>query len=365
MSDPAFSSPAHWYDGISALRHDGMARWSPPATLVLEQHGVAIREIALHELRFAELAGDRRVFTLTGNPGFRLRLPRDLPPGLAHNLPAAQTYGRWIDRIGLSRAVIAFGLVSGAAVALFMSAPQWLAPMIPFAWEQKLGDAMIGDFGNRLCATPASEAALAKLMSEVAPGETRIRAGIANIDMVNAVAMPGGRVLLFKGIIDQAESPDELAGVLAHEVGHVQERHVMAALLRQFGLSILLSGANTGAADMAFGLASLGYTRKAEREADAAGRAALAKSDISPIGAARFFERMAKESGDQKGARDGDPSAVTGWLASHPSPRQRAQIYRADAKKGHVYPPVLTAQEFRALKRACTDDRDVEDFDLF
>lgn len=362
MSDPVFTAPAVWYDGVSALRHEGTARWSPPATLILEQHGVVAVEISLADLRFAEMMADRRIFTRASEPDFRLRLPRDLPAGLAHHLPAPQVYGGWIDRIGLGRAAIALGLASAAAVALFMTAPQWLGPMIPFSWEQKLGDAMVGDLGNRLCSTPEGDAALDKLLREVAPGDMPIRAGIANIDMVNAVALPGGRVLLFDGIVQQAESADELAGVLAHEVGHVRQRHVMTALVRQFGLSILLSGANTGAADMAFGLASMGYTREAEREADAEGRKALAKSDISPLGAARFFERMAVEDDDVE-ASDGE--SVAGWFASHPSSSQRARDYRGDAKKGHTYPEVLTAQEFKALKAACKADKDVEEFGFF
>lgn len=360
MTDAAFTAPAVWYDGITALRHEGAARWAPPGVLLLEQHGTVALEIALDDLRFCELMGDRRIFTRSSAPDFRLRLPRDLPPGLAHHLPAAQTYGGWIDRIGLGRAVIAFGAASAAAVALFMTAPQWLGPMIPFSWEQRLGDAMLGDLGHRLCSTAASDAALAKLMGEVAPGEKRIRVGIANIDMVNAVALPGGRVLLFDGIIDQAKSPDEIAGVLAHEVGHVQQRHVMTAMLRQFGLSILLSGANSGAGDMAFGIASMGYTRDAEREADAVARQALARADISPLGAAGFFERVSGE-----GEEEVEDEGAMGWLASHPSPRERAKIYRSGAKRGHAYAPALTPAEFNALKRACRDDKDVEDFDFF
>ena len=359
MTDPSFVAPAVWYDGVTALRHEGEARWTPPGTLVLKETGTPPLAIPLGDLRFGEASADRRVFTRDSVPDFRLRLPRELTHGLAHHLPAAQTYGGWIDRMGLGRAVIAFGILSAAAVALFMTAPQWLGPMIPFSWERRLGDAMVGDLGNRLCKTPASEAALAKLLREVAPGDTRIRAGIANIDMVNAVALPGGRVLFFKGIVEQAKSPEELAGVLAHEVGHVQKRHVMAAILRQFGLTILLSGANTQMGDMAFGLAAMGYTRDAEREADAAGRKALVKADISPLGAAAFFDRMGKHDDGDEG------TGALGWLASHPSSRERSKQYRAGARRGHAYRSALTAQEFAALKTACRDDKDVEDFDLF
>lgn len=81
-------------------------------------------------------------------------------------------------------------------------------------------------------------------------------------------------------------------------------------------------------------------------------------ANISPLGAAGFFERIAGED-------DGDEAEGMGWLASHPSPRARATAYRRDAKRGHVYTPALTAQEFAALKTACRDDRDVEEFGFF
>lgn len=376
MTDCAFTAPAVWYDGVTALRHEGEARWVPPGTLVLTKNGAAVEEIPFADLEFAEALPDRQVFTRASLPDFRLRLPHDLPPGLARHLPAKVTYGRWIDRFGLGRAAIAFGAVSAIAVALFMTAPQWLGPMIPLSWERRIGEAMIGDFGNRLCATPESKAALAKLVAAVAPEGSQLRVGIANVDMVNAVALPGGQVLLFDGIVQQAKSPEELAGVLTHEIGHVRERHVMTAMMRQFGLSILLSGANSGIGNGAFGLASMGYSRQAEREADATGRALLARADISPLGAAGFFERMAVADGEAVGGTaegkdraesEGESSMdrMTGWLASHPSSRERAAQYRGGARPGHAYRPALSAQEFTALKRACKDDRDVEDFDFF
>lgn len=376
MTDPAFTAPAVWYDGVSALRHEGEVRWEPPGRLVLTKNGLPAEEIPLADLQFGEALPDRQVFRRSSLPDFRLRLPHDLPPGLAKHLPAKVTYGKWIDRFGLGRAAVVLGVASAAMVALFMTAPQWLGPMIPLSWERRIGDAMVGDLGNRLCATPESDAALAKLIRAIDPDGGDLRIGIANIDMVNAVALPGGQMLLFDGIVKQAETPEELAGVLAHEIGHVRERHVMSSMLRQFGLTILLSGANSGVGNSAFGLASMGYTRQAEREADATGRRLLARADISPLGAAGFFERMAVEGGDLVGgtagrqgtARDKTDDTLermTGWLASHPSARQRAGEYRAAAKPRHVYRQVLSPQEFAALKRACKDDKDVEDFDLF
>ena len=360
MTDAANSAPAVWYDGVNALRHEGEARWDGADALELSEQGAAPIRVPLSDLRFAEATGDRQLYRRASLPDFRLRLPRPLPGELARNLPAAQTYGGWIDRFGLARMAAIFAVASAAAVALFLTAPQWLGPMVPWRWEQAMGDAMVGDFGNHLCRTPQSDRALAKLLGEVDPGDPRIRLGIADIGIVNAVTLPGGHVLLFNGIIQKAKSPDELAGVLAHEVGHVRERHVMTALLRQFGLSILLSGANTNMGNTAFGLTSMSYSRKAEAQADKDARAMLARADIAPNGTADFFERLEKEDGG-----DGDRPAIAGWLASHPASSERAKAFRASAIPGKHYRPALTAEEFAALKNACKADKSAEPYSFF
>lgn len=355
----SFRSPAKWYDGTNALRHEGHLEWDGREGFVL--HG-ATSHVAFpaSDLRFAETRPGSIVYRRDSVPDFRLTLPADLPPGLASHLPHKGEYGAWIDRLGIGRAVGIFALASVAAVALFMTAPEWLGPRVPESWERKLGEAMVGDFGGRLCSTPEGDAALAKLLDAVDPAATQVRANVANIGMVNAVALPGGQVLLFDGIVQQAESPEELAGVLGHEVGHVRERHVMTALMRQLGLSVVLAGANTGLGDTLAGVASMGYSRDAEREADAYARARLAESSISPLGAADFFERMAKESGETEGG-----SAVSGWIASHPAAIERAREFENAAKKGAIYRPVLSKEEFAALKSMCRNDPDVESFELF
>ena len=88
---------------------------------------------------------------------------------LAAHLPEKQTYGAWVDKLGLGKAAAIFAAVSIGAVALFMTAPEWLGPRIPQSWERNLGDAMVGDLGNRLCSTPQGDAALAKLLDAVDP----------------------------------------------------------------------------------------------------------------------------------------------------------------------------------------------------
>ena len=354
--EDAFRVPATWYDGLSALRHAGEAEWDGRDTIALQGSG-SVLTVPLNDLTYGEERAGEIVYHRADNADFRLILPADLPAGLTARLPAKQTYGAWIDKLGLGKATAIFAAVSVAAVALFMTAPEWLGPRIPESWERNLGDAMVGDMGNRLCHTEEGDAALAKLLDAVDPADQKVRAGVANIGMVNAVALPGGQVMLFDGLVQDAETPEELAGVLGHEVGHVRERHVMTALLRQFGLSILLSGANSGVGDTIFGLASMGYSRDAEREADEYARARMAESDISPLGAAQFFERIG-------GDEEGEENSIVGWVSSHPDPRERAKAYRA-AAKGKTFEPVLTDAEFQALKQMCAKDPDVEEFDFF
>ncbi len=363
MSDPA-PIEASWYDGHSAIRHEGEASWYGGDALTLRT-GEDSLVIPFGDFEFGERRAEANVYRRKSNPGFRLSLPHDLPPDLAARLPAKTDYGVWVDKLGLGKAAVIFAVVSASLATLFLTAPTWLGPRIPMSWERQIGDAMIGDFGGRLCHTPAGNAALAKLLGKVDPAGQTVRAGVANIDMVNAVALPGGQVLLFDGLIQQAESPDELAGVLGHEVGHVRERHVMTSLLRQFGLSILLSGASSGIGNTASGLASMGYSREAEREADDYARARMAESAISPAGAAGFFERIGGASKDDSEETAKDQGSVFDWVASHPAPGERARAYRAAADENVDYRPALTATEFAALKSMCKDDPDVEKFEFF
>lgn len=355
MSAPRVT--ANWYDGRSALRHTGTAEWDGDAGLVLHgADGVAVT-VPLAALQFQETRPDALSYRLAGDPDFRLLLPRDVPAELATRLPARHEYGKWVDRFGLGKAAAAFAVVSAAVIVLFFTAPGWLGPIVPESWERSMGEAMVGDLGNRVCHTPAGDAALTGLARRLDPTGAPVRVGVANIPLINAAALPGGQVLIFDGLIQQADSPDELAGVLAHEIGHVRKRHVMTSILRQFGLSILVSGMSSGLGGDALGLISLDYSRDAESEADAYARERLAAADISPASTAGFFERL--------GGKDTDVPQWASWVDSHPSPSGRARAFRQSVHAGHAYRPALSASEFTALQAMCESDPDVETFGLF
>ncbi|PZP11555.1 MAG: hypothetical protein DI607_10545, partial [Sphingomonas hengshuiensis] len=233
--------------------------------------------------------GDDAVFGLAGRPGWRIGFHGGPPADLAALLPRAARYGGPIDRFGLWRSVLVLAAIAGIALYLFAQAPSLVARLVPRTFERQLGDLMVGDFGGRLCNKPASAAALDKLVRRLGSDPAQVRVGIANIPVVNAVTLPGGRVLIFEGLLKNAASADEVAGVLGHELGHVAHRDVLESLLRQLGLSVLLGGLEGNIGGYTNALLSTAYSRGAETRADDYAIDALNAAAVNPAATAGFF----------------------------------------------------------------------------
>lgn len=341
------------YDGKSATRH--AVRVVPMAdSFRLEGDGVASGPHGWSDVVALDGMRERSVYGLKGAQGWRLIFDGPPPPDFAAHLPLPARYGRWIDRFGLVRAGIAFTVISAAFVALVLSAPAWIAPLVPRSVENRLGDAMIGDFGGRFCRTPAGRAALDRLAAKLGAKDAGVRSiEVANIPMVNAVAMPGGRVMLFQGLLAQAKSADEVAGVLGHEIGHVRHRDTMAALIRQLGLTVVLGGMDGNVSGLVGGVLSLGYSRKAESAADDYAIGALASSAIEPGATAAFFDKLG-------GGKAGETmERASSWISSHPVSADRKAAFLKSRRKGAVYRPALSDADWRALRGMCAADRDV------
>lgn len=218
-----------------------------------------------------------------------------------------------------------------------------------------MGDAMVGDFGGRFCHTPAGDTALRSLAAQVDPKHEAREISLANIPMVNAVTLPGGRIILFDGLVQQAGSPDEVAGVLGHELGHVRHRDTMAGLVRQLGLSVVLGGAGGNAGGYLNGVLALSYGREAETAADGVAIQQMRNADISPAATAAFFERIG---GKEGGA---EARAMT-WLSSHPLSADRRRRFAAAVQPGAHYRPALDQAQWQALRTSCVKDPKVAKF---
>lgn len=344
------AGPWH-YDGRNACR------WHPRVLLAADSFRLAGDDwesgpYAWSDLIALDGTGGRSVYGLKGEGGWRLGFDGPPPPDFAAHLPLHGRYGRWIDRIGLPRAVAGFAVIAAAVIYVGLEAPGWVAPLVPRAWENRLGDAMVGDFGGRFCRSPEGVQALDALIAKMDPNADARAIEIANVPMVNAIALPGGRIILFDGLIQKAASADEVAGVLGHELGHVRHRDTLVGLMRQLGLSVVLGGFSGDVGGYVNGLLSLSYGRSAEARADAASIVAMQAANISPADTASFFGRMAKseEIGGRRTTR-----AMT-WLSSHPLSQSRRAIFARSVKRGQNYVPALTDAQWQALRQMCKRD---------
>lgn len=343
------------YDGRNANR------WKPR----LDGDGSGFRLIgegwesgpwAWSDLRALDVAGRDAVFGHATEPGWRIGFAEGIiPAAIATLVPKRSRYGGFIDRIGLGKASAVFATIGAAALFAGLKAPGWVAPLVPQSWEDGLGDAIVGDLGGRICRTPEGEAALKALSAKVDPKGHARAIAIADIPMVNAIALPGRRIILFDGLITEAKSPDEVAGVLGHELGHVEHRDTMAALLRQLGLSVLLGGMNGTAGSNINTLLSLSYSREAEHAADLSAIERMKAANISPLPTGGFFERLEpfkkKKTGDK--ADDEGPIEIENWFGSHPSSQSRAELFSKAHIKGRAYAPALAPGQWRALQTMC------------
>lgn len=257
-------------------------------------------------------------------------------------------------------------LVAGlAAVGLsvtafvFWGVPVFAGPLAratPIEMEQKMGDSFDAQMGAmfRRCEGEAGQGALYELGVRLAgqsdtPFIVRVRA--VQAPFVNAFALPGGSILVTDDLIREAETPDELAAVVAHEVAHIEKRHVMQAVWRSLGVGLLLDavvGGGTGAGQQAVLLAGqatdLRYGREAELEADARGQALLVGAGLSSQGMAPFFERMHGQGEDERLATAAE------FVSTHPDSGRRAQRARDGARPGAA---ALSPSEWAAVRASC------------
>lgn len=334
------------YDGTNAVRHDVTV--TPQGGALHLSIGDEWEEtISLSRLTLGERSANGLTVTHATQQGWRLRIPAPVPQEIDSLFPRHTGYGRWIDRIGIGPAVAAFAALSIAVLAVGWFAPTWLAPLVPQSVERAYGQALVGDFGGKFCSTPAGDAALRALTAKLDPNASDLNVRVVNVPIVNAAALPAGNIMIFDKLLKEADGPDELAGVLAHEIAHVRRRHVTAALLREFGVSIFattLGGTTAGHVDNFVGLS---FTRRGEGEADSDAIAALKHAGISPAPTAAFFRKLKKMEFDA-----GRLTPALAYLSSHPMSGDREKRFQAAANAAS-YQPALTAQQWGALKTIC------------
>ena len=244
-----------------------------------------------------------------------------------------------------------FSLVAASATALLLVAVvlatptllSWSVGLLPTSFDRELGDLAAtdalasGDVVEDPRVVAFVETIVARLR-EAGPGsEHTYRVSVVENEEVNAFALPGGQIVVWTGLLREAESAEQVAGVLAHELAHVERRHGLRNVVHRAGIAlglrllvaIFLGGDLDGftslAADVAVIAASNDYNQDQESEADADAVVRLHAAGLDPTALAGFFGVMSREG-------TGELPAFAAWLSTHPDHQSRIDAIEAQAR---------------------------------
>lgn len=350
------ATSGRWFDGRSAEPHAVTLRLGDR----LEISGPGVhRDWNLIDLRAGEAQAPLLRLGIAGDPGQVETVDAAFAALLSARCPELRK--RSGER-GRTWRLVVWSLAAGISVLLAVLfglpvAAGFLAPLVPEGIEARLGAAVEGQVLDLMgdpppCAEPAGRAVLDRLVARLVAGRglpTDLAVTVRRNDTANALTLPGARVVVLSDLIAKARSADEFAGVLAHELGHVAVRDPTRALIQASGTSFLLSlvlGDLTGSTVIvALGQAvlSAGYSRDAERAADAYSVAAMQAAGGDAGALATMLERIAKDEADS------DPAL----LRSHPFTRERAATIRALAGPEGAGRQILSEADWMLLRRIC------------
>ena len=274
---------------------------------------------------------------------------------LAQTVPALERLAR--PRPSAGGRIALFGSALVIVIGLFWGGVEYgseaVAPLVPHALQAKLGEAVRDELvdGKEMCLGNAGLAAINRLANDLgrAAGHPhKITVNVVKGGPVNAFTLPGDILVFYSDLITQAKDSSQVAGVLAHEIGHAVHYHPIKGLTRQFGVDVLLHSLTGGFSDigtLTSGgglLLALRNGRAFEREADATGVELLEKLGVRADGVASFFEQL-------MGKESTDAAKMLGMWSSHPPTAERILA----TKRPSTGRPAFTEREWAALRSVC------------
>lgn len=262
-------------------------------------------------------------------------------------------------RMTILAGIALLGVTAGFYVWGIPGLATFLAPRIPVSWEEQLGASVLEHLApsadrcvdqDRL---PVIESIVTRLSRAMPDSPYRIRLTIVDRPAVNAFALPGGQVVLFRGLLEAAETSEQLAGVLAHELQHIYKQHSTRAMIEQASTSLLIA-AMTGdfTGGVAYGiegarvLGMLRYSRLHEGEADREGLRLLQTVGIDPAEMIAFYRIMQ--------AQHLHDVAASSYLSTHPDTDDRIKKLMALAGAPPTHPVQLfSREEWKTLRSLC------------
>lgn len=328
------------FTGVEAETPEGQRFLVPYSECVLEQGGASGRMIFCH-------TPDRRLTLYCEQKGFAEALARTGGRRVASELERLQATARKETRRDwlLFAGIVAVLLLLGAgAFRLLKVAATRAVHALPASVDQKVGELAMGaiPLGGTKVEDPVLSAAMEHIVSRLEP-HARLRGldfqvTVVDSPTVNAFCLPGGRMVVYTGLLKAARSPEQVAGVLAHEMAHATLRHGLERIAQSAGslvaIELLLedvSGLLALVVELARHGALTSYGREQETAADLEGAEMMVKAGLDPAALADFFGLLKEEHGEV-------PDALT-WLASHPQLSERQAELRRKAEQSRPLHP--------------------------
>lgn len=349
---------ARYADGRAAVTHAAQVELGAEALSLIV--GEARHEWRYDELRRADDGIGAIVLKKKPDTGERLTFAPDAGPALRAAVPmlfSRHAFGRegWPTIAALAGA--AWSLAGVFLVGVPLAAGP-IADFMPPRYREQIADiswSQVETFTETCDAADEAERIVndvAYRMMQASDVERKddIWISIVQSPIPNAFALPDNSIVVTDRLIGLAETPDELMGVIAHEIAHVEHNHIMKNIVRQMGAGIFFdvvfggAGAGQAIAIASVNLAGLRYSRDDEADADARGLDYLDAAGIDTAGLARLFDRFAEEFGDQ-------PEGAATLLSSHPATAARARTARARSHPG--LQPAMSAEEWQVVRSAC------------
>lgn len=320
MQTRIYEFEAAYFDGKSAVRHAAKIRLTPHGLiLTIAQHSARTWPYASIRLNHSggardpvrlerPLGSDSSVETLVIEDARFLEQAHDIAPGaLVPFLHRARN--KVLSRFLLLMALLFIPPFLYVVWTVGIPAmTDSVAENVPVAWEEKLGETVLKTMIHSSLPEPDPE--MKQVLDEISgqllqafPNQPyAFKIYVHPGKMVNAMALPGGTIVVFQGLINITATPEELAGVLAHEFQHVLLRHSTRGIIRQLATSALLAilvGDSNGVMNSVLGAAgqleSLHFSRSMETEADQGGMKMILAAGIDPAGMVRIFEKLQQE----------------------------------------------------------------------
>lgn len=327
---------AHYLDGRTATRHRVTITVTPTTLQILMPDGTG-KQWPYDQIRQTQGAYAGEPVRLEFGPEPAEAVVLSTPDLLADIHKAAPAVAQHFHNPARRKMRMRWTLCAALAVILMTI---WLyrwgipgiasaaTPYVPVAWEETLGRKVVEHLApaSRQCRDPDRlrklDRVLQALVATRPTSPYQITLSVVDDPAVNAFAAPGGQVVMLRGLLERTDSPEQLAGVLAHELQHVYQRHTTKAILEQTAATVLLaavsgdvSGGLAWGLEGARTLGSLHYTRTHETEADLEGLHMMQAARLDPTAMILFYGVLQKDLQDQAGPPD--------FLSTHPDMGER------------------------------------------